>query len=59
MVYTKNGISYSAAKHTISRNTTKKMPSYIYEAGGRYAKIHYSTSFGHTGFGGVWSPDSI
>lgn len=59
MVYVKNGISYSAASHAIYRGTVKKMPSYIYEAGGRYAKIHYSTSYGHTGFSGVWSPDSI
>ena len=59
MAYMKNGISYSAAKHTIKSGTEKKMISYIYEAGGRYAKIHYDTTSGHVTFKGKWSPDSI
>lgn len=59
MVYVKNGISYSAIKHTIKKGTEKKMPSFIYEAGGRFAKIYFNTTSGHVAFTGVWSPDSV
>jgi hypothetical protein len=59
MQYTKNGITYSAAEQKVYYGQQKKLPNYIYEAGGRFVKIHYNTTFGRVTFSGAWSPDSI
>ncbi len=59
MSYVVNGISRSAAYHRVYNGKAVYMPSYIYEAGGRYAKIYYKTVDPRITFTGVWSPDSI
>ena len=50
----------SSATYSMQAGKTQYMINYIYESGGRFAKVRYQTvNGGYIKFSGVWSPDSI